>query len=81
MIVGYSMKTFLVEIKNPKTQYGRKGLNENQKTWFDEWKGGAYFLVDCVEAAIRALKVVSASTWDHGCYKWDRKINDFVDMK
>ena len=32
LLVGIRGKTYLVEIKNKKTQYGKKGLNENQKT-------------------------------------------------
>ena len=31
LIVGAHQKTMLVEIKNPKTAYGKKGLNKNQQ--------------------------------------------------
>lgn len=58
LIVGFNSKTLLVEIKNPKTQYGRQGLNKNQKKWKDEWVGGEYCVVDSVEAALRMIGVL-----------------------
>ena len=57
LIVGFASKTFLVEIKNPKTSYGKKGLNKNQAKWKSLWTGGAYCVVDSEEAAIRAISV------------------------
>ena len=34
----------LVEIKNPKTFYGRSGLNEMQTAWAEWWSGGVVFV-------------------------------------
>lgn len=31
--------TFLVEIKNPKTQYGRRGLSARQREFCEQWNG------------------------------------------
>jgi len=58
VIVGFRGQTILMEIKNPKTQYGRKGLNENQRKWAEGWSGGPLSIVDGVDAALRALGVL-----------------------
>lgn len=51
-------RTMLVEVKNPNTAYGRKGLNDKQA---EEMDGLPHAMVDSVEAAIRALNVLRAS--------------------
>lgn len=51
-------RTMLVEVKNPATAYGRKGLNDKQA---EEVDGIPCAMVDSVEAAIRALNVLRAS--------------------
>lgn len=58
LIVGFRGQTILIEVKNPKTQYGRKGLNENQRKWAESWRGGPLAIVDGVEAALRMLKSI-----------------------
>jgi hypothetical protein len=58
LIVGFQSKTILMEIKNPKTSYGKKGLNKNQLKWKEQWTGGAYCVVDSIEAALRMIGVV-----------------------
>ncbi len=35
----------LFDIKNPKSGYGRRGLNPRQKRWADDWRGGPVFLI------------------------------------
>jgi hypothetical protein len=50
-------KSAYYEIKNPKTAYGRKGLNAKQA---QEALGMPVALVDSVEAALRAYRVLSA---------------------
>jgi hypothetical protein len=55
LLVGIRGKTYLVEIKNKKTQYGKKGLNENQKEFVTNFKGGAVVILDSVESAINFL--------------------------
>ena len=35
----------LVEIKNPATAYGRRGLNKIQKRWISQWQGGPIFIL------------------------------------
>ena len=40
LLIGYNGQTVLMELKNPKTGYGKKGFNENQKHFAENWKGG-----------------------------------------
>jgi len=48
-------KTCYMEIKNPNTGYGRKGLNAKQA---EEAQGLPVAMVDSVEAALRALNLL-----------------------
>ena len=38
-VVGMMGRDFLMEIKNPKTSYGKAGLNGAQQKFADEWRG------------------------------------------
>ena len=58
LLVGYNGQTVLMELKNPKTGYGKKGFNENQKHFAENWKGGTFCLVDSIESALRMLKIM-----------------------
>jgi hypothetical protein len=58
LIVGFQSKTILMEIKNPKTSYGKKGLNKNQLKWKEHWIGGVYCVVDSPDAALRMIGVL-----------------------
>ena len=58
IIVGYAGKTMLMEIKNPKTGYGKRGLNKNQVIWKDRWTGGPYAVVSSAEMAVAAIKAL-----------------------
>jgi len=42
-------KWILAEIKNPNSRYGKKGLNENQKKWAQNWNGGAVYVLKTIE--------------------------------
>jgi hypothetical protein len=48
-------KTMYIEVKNPKTGYGRKGLNAKQ---LEEAQGLPVAMVDSVEAALSALNLL-----------------------
>jgi len=48
-------KTAYFEVKNPKTGYGRKGMNAKQA---DEAQGLPVAMVDSVESALRALNLL-----------------------
>jgi hypothetical protein len=41
-----------VEIKNPKTAYGRRGLNKIQKKWINQWQGGDVYIIRTIDDAI-----------------------------
>lgn len=43
----------LFDIKNPKTGYGKRGLNNRQKQWIKDWRGGPVYLIYSVEEALR----------------------------
>lgn len=51
MIVWVKTEWVLVEIKNMKTGYGKRGLNKRQKEWAANWKGGKVYLVTSTEDA------------------------------
>ena len=53
--VWWGEKTMYVEVKNPKTAYGKKGLNAKQA---EEAQGLPVAMVDSVEAALRALNLL-----------------------
>ena len=59
LIVGFRSKTILMEIKNPKTSYGKRGLNKNQIKWKEQWTGDTYCVVDSIEAALRMIGVIN----------------------
>lgn len=42
----------LVDVKNPKTGYGRRGLNPIQKEWANNWKGGPVYLISTIDQAV-----------------------------
>lgn len=58
LLVGLGGITLLMECKNPKTGYGKRGANSNQKSFMETWQGGPVSLVDGPEAALRALGVL-----------------------
>lgn len=41
-----------VEIKNPKTRYGMRGLNPIQRKWITQWRGGGVYILKTVDDAI-----------------------------
>lgn len=45
LLVWHHERWNLVEIKNPNTQYGKKGLNKTQKKWANDWQGGPVYIV------------------------------------
>ncbi len=51
-------KTMYVEVKNPATAYGKKGLNAKQA---QEAQGLPVAMVDSVEAALRAYNVLKGA--------------------
>jgi len=52
LVVWCRTKYNLVEVKNPKSRYGKKGLNKNQTQWSDEWRGGPVYVVSTLEHVV-----------------------------
>jgi len=52
--VGAIGRTWLVELKNPQSAYGRAGLNENQSAFARDWRGGKVYTA-CTENDVIAL--------------------------
>ena len=44
------------DVKNPKTGYGRRGLNKRQKEWASDWRGGPVFLIYTKDEAEKFAK-------------------------
>lgn len=40
-----------IEIKNPGTAYGKRGLNKIQKKWAERWEGGPVFILSTIDDA------------------------------
>ena len=62
LLVGYAGKTALVEIKDPNSRYGRKGLNVKQSAFLLGWNGGTVALIDSVESAQNLIRMMSDSS-------------------
>lgn len=58
LVAGFRGQTFLLEVKNPATRYGRKGLNANQKAALSVWNGAAPIVVRDGDEALRAIGAV-----------------------
>lgn len=58
LLIGYAGKTALAECKSLSTGYGRKGLNENQRTFLESWTGGIFATLTDAEGARRLLKLM-----------------------
>lgn len=52
LLVWVREQWHLVEVKNPETGYGKRGLNERQKKWATDWRGGPVFILRTVDEAI-----------------------------
>ena len=50
-------RTMLMEVKNPATGYGKRGLNEGQQKFVSDWPGLWAQVSDC-ESAVRAYRVL-----------------------
>ena len=57
LLVGYNGQTFLVEVKNPNTAYGKKGLNYDQAKFASGW-GGTVHIVRNAEEAMSVIGCV-----------------------
>lgn len=56
LVVSCSGTLHLVDVKNPNTGYGRRGLNKRQKEWALEWKGGPVYLISTIEEVAEMVR-------------------------
>jgi hypothetical protein len=54
--VGAMGRTWLVELKNPSSRYGRAGLNANQCAFARDWRGGKVYTVSSVDEVIELVQ-------------------------
>lgn len=55
----------LFDVKNPKTGYGKRGLNARQKKWSDDWRGGPVYLIYTIEEALQFARGDFANIKSH----------------
>lgn len=51
ILAGIAGKNYLIEIKNPDTYYGRKGLSKRQREFAEKWIG-EIFIVRSIDEAL-----------------------------
>lgn len=44
LVVWWKKEWHLIEIKNPKNHYGKRGLNPMQAKWLSKWQGGPVYI-------------------------------------
>lgn len=57
IIVGFRGEVYLIEIKNDKTAYGKKGLNKKQVEFHAKWAGYVH-IVRSIDEAYRLVGVL-----------------------
>lgn len=62
LLVGFNGVDFLLEIKNPDTQYGRSGLSDEQILYHSKWRGKRIQVVRNEEEALAAIGYVTHHT-------------------
>lgn len=56
LVVGLYGENFLVEVKNLKSSYGKRGLNKNQQSFKRRWGGGEVFVATSIEDVQNLMK-------------------------
>ena len=56
----------LVDIKNPKTGYGRRGLNKLQRNWAEQWRGSPVYMVYTVGDVMEMVQGDKSKVKSHG---------------
>jgi hypothetical protein len=59
-------RAFMVDVKNPKTGYGRRGLNRLQLKWAESWTASPIYLVYSDLDAERLVRGEYRSVKSHG---------------
>jgi len=58
LLVGYRGTNYLMEIKNRKSSYGKRGLKENQQKFANQWRGGQVYVVSTIEEALKIIRAI-----------------------
>lgn len=61
LLVGYSAKTALMEVKDGSKPPSARQLTPDQMDWHANWRGGTVAIVTDVESALRVLRVMEAA--------------------
>lgn len=61
LLVGYSGKTALIEVKDGSKPPSARALTPDQQQWHQSWTGGTLAVVPDVEAALRVLAVMKGT--------------------
>ncbi len=56
LLVGHRGVNYMVEVKNPETAYGRKGLSVSQTDFTASWRGATPILVTSTDEAIALVQ-------------------------
>lgn len=67
LVIGdRSHGTHMVEIKNTKTYYGRKGLSKSQKAFTERWQGAVYVVTSLDDVVALTRKLAGGERADGG---------------
>jgi Holliday junction resolvase len=66
LICAVKFETLLVEIKNLKTAYGRRGLNDLQKKFAEEWTGGPVYVITSLDDCVLLANLELDSLYAYG---------------
>jgi endogenous inhibitor of DNA gyrase (YacG/DUF329 family) len=65
-VIGMAGFNHLIEIKNPNTRYGKKGLNPRQKKWTEQWIGSPVHIVRTSDDAVELIKELRLNPYYRG---------------
>jgi hypothetical protein len=57
LVVAFRGTVYLIEIKNPKSCYGRGGLNKLQRKWAATWTGAMVHVVKSIDEALHVIGI------------------------
>ena len=75
LICAVRHETLLVEVKNLKTGYGRRGLNKNQKKFAQNWRGGPVYVIKDIDDCVLLANFDLDSLYAYGGFKQVNVVN------
>lgn len=55
ILVGYNDVNYIMEIKDGKKPLSKRRLTSGEQKFKEEWKGGAYYVVESLESALNII--------------------------